>query len=124
MGAKLLQQMGDLRGAIDMVSEATAVARFNLGMAHYQLGCSRAAEGQHSVAAEAFKDALAIHPENPATQFSLGTVLVLMGDFEPAVKAFNSVLVAQPENKVAEGHLNEALELFQFQQEEDQMDTN
>lgn len=111
--AKLIQQQGDLHAAIDMVSEATAVARFNLGMAHYQLGCSRAAEGQHSVAAEAFKDALAIHPTNPATQFSLGTELMELEDFESAVAAFNSVLVAQPENDEARGRLCHALQELQ-----------
>jgi Flp pilus assembly protein TadD len=94
--AKIRQQRGDHRGAVDLFRQAIA-ANSRLAATFNDLGASLHQVGERTEALAAFDRALALDPKYTTAHTNRGSVLMELQRTEEARDAFRSVLACGPE---------------------------
>ncbi len=89
--------------ALELIAKAAALSpgeprfRFGLGQAHLALGAALQLGGQLEPAAAAYREALAIRPDDPSALGNLGTVLRESGDLSGAIRLLEEAARIEPE---------------------------
>ena len=109
--ASLLEEQGDLHGAIDEYRIAVRLAPTAADL-HNQLGNLHERVGELTAATECYECAIALDPGCGEAHFNLGTVRGKQGRFEEAIAAYSAMARLRPEfpdvfNRLGEAHLTQ-----------------
>jgi len=102
--AKLLQEEGDLPGAIMLLGDGIATTAMPLPL-HRALGVALLANADGARAAASFAAALALDPKNAETHYNHGVALQMLRRNDEAVAAYRRALALSPDIVAAEFNL-------------------
>ncbi|MBF0340064.1 MAG: tetratricopeptide repeat protein [Magnetococcales bacterium] len=97
------QEMGDLRGAVEGMSQAATIAPDN-AVFQLDLGILLKKKGARFPAMERLREALRLDPESAAAHFHLADLWMDQGEIEAAIGALTRAVAIQPD--LVEGWIN------------------
>jgi Flp pilus assembly protein TadD len=104
----IAQETGQLNTAIELIRLASSIKPS--GAMYYNLGVALHAQGELDAAAESYRKAIALNPNDAKVHGNLGAVLQGQGKFDDAIKSYHRALVLDPRNAGAHSNLGVALE--------------
>ncbi|MDB6059938.1 MAG: hypothetical protein JWM78_41 [Verrucomicrobiaceae bacterium] len=105
----IAQQTGQLDIAVDLIREAIRIKP--LGPMYYNLGVTLHAQGDLDAAAESYRHAIALHPQDAKVHSNLGAVLQQQGNLDDAITSYRTAIALNPQDAGAYGNLGVALEM-------------
>ncbi|HET8709746.1 MAG TPA: tetratricopeptide repeat protein, partial [Spongiibacteraceae bacterium] len=104
----IAQQTGQLDIAVELISLAIAIKP--AAPMYYNLGLVRQMRGELAAAADNYRQALALNPDDARAHGNLGAVQQLQGNLDAAISCYRKAIALNPNDAAALGNLGVALE--------------